>query len=43
LVRRLRDMDVFGHSIKVNYKSSESYQSLLGGLLTLAVYSLTLI
>lgn len=43
LSKRLRDLDSFGHAIKVNYRGKETYNSVLGGLLTLIAYSLTLV
>ena len=41
--RLLRSVDTFGHPIKVNYSGEESYKSALGGLMTLLVYSLTIV
>ena len=41
--RLLRSVDTFGHPIKVNYRGEESYKSALGGLMTLLVYSLTIV
>ena len=39
----VRGLDNFGHSIKVNYRGEESFNSLFGGALTIVVYSLTLV
>ena len=41
--KRLRSVDIFGHPINLQYKGSASYQSLLGAVLTLAVYALTFV
>ena len=43
MLRLLRSLDTFGHPIKVNYKGEETYNSALGGILTLAMYALTLV
>mmetsp|Transcript_19717 Transcript_19717/g.26670 ORF Transcript_19717/g.26670 Transcript_19717/m.26670 type:complete len:104 (+) Transcript_19717:9-320(+) len=43
LKKSLRGIDAFGHKIAVNYKGEESYKSQLGGVLTILVYTLTLI
>ena len=42
LKRYLRGIDAFGHEIRVNYKGEESFNTALGGMLTLAVKALTL-
>ena len=39
----VRSLDKFGHSIKVNYRGEESFNSFFGGVLTIVVYSLTLV
>ena len=43
LAKFLKDCDVFGHPISVYYKGEETYPSVLGGVLTVAVQILTLI
>ena len=43
LLGKLRGIDTFGRPIRTNFKGSESHKSLLGGLLTLTVYVLTMI
>ena len=43
LRKLVRGLDRFGHQIKVNYKGEETYNSSLGGIITVAVYALTLI
>ena len=35
--------DIFGHKIGVHYKGKDTYQTRLGALFTLAVYSLMLV
>ena len=39
----VRSIDLFGHPIKVNYKGKHEYSSLLGGLISILAYSLTLV
>ena len=39
----VREVDGFGHQIKLNYKGDEAYKSAFGGTVTLAIYALTLI
>ena len=39
----VRSLDNFGHSIKVNYRGEESFNSFFGGVMTIMVYSLTLV
>ena len=39
----VRSVDAFGHDIKMNYRGEESYNSLLGGIITMGVYALTLV
>ena len=43
LARFIKDFDVFGHPISVYYKGEETYQNMLGGILTVLVQILTLI
>ena len=42
-LKLVRGVDAFGHDIKMNYKSEESYNSVLGGIITIGVYVLTLV
>ena len=42
LRRAIRQFDDFGHPIHLTYKGSETYQSLLGGIISIAVMSFTL-
>ena len=42
LKRYLRGIDAFGHEIRVNYKGEESFNTALGGMLTIVVKALTL-
>lgn len=41
--RFVRGLDDFGHPIQVNYKGEETFQSLLGSVLTIVVQVLTVI
>ena len=41
--RLLRHLDVFGHRVSLNYKGNETYTTVLGGVLSIIVYGLTLI
>ena len=43
LLGKLRGIDTFGYPIRTNFRGSETHKSLLGGLLTLTVYVLTII
>ena len=42
LFRMLRKFDDYGYPIQVNYKGEATYQSFLGGMLTLLVNVMTL-
>ena len=42
LRRILRSLDDFGHPITLTYKGEETYQSCLGGIITLVVSAFTL-
>lgn len=42
LKRYLRGIDAFGHEIRVNYEGEESFNTTLGGVLTIVVKALTL-
>ena len=41
--RFLRNRDSFGHSITLVYKGRDTYNSVVGGILTLLVQALTLV
>ena len=43
LSERFQALDIFGHPIGVNYKGNSTFQTKLGALFTLAVYSLIII
>ena len=40
---RLRDIDIYGHSVNVNYKGRDTYKTSIGGILTIATFIFTLI
>ena len=42
LRKAIRLFDDFGHSIKMTYKGSETYQSLMGGVISIAVMTFTM-
>lgn len=39
----VRGFDRFGHEVKVSYQGSEYYKTMLGSIVTFAVYTLVLI
>ena len=39
----LRGRDSFGHTVKLVYRGSETYNSVIGGIMTLLVKALTLV
>ena len=41
--RFLRNRDLFGHAITLEYKGSDTYNSVIGGILTILVQVLTLV
>ena len=43
LTNFIRDRDIFGSSFGVNFKGRDTYQTLLGSLFTLGVYTLMLV
>ena len=42
LLEIFKDVDIFGHPIRINYKGSDTYKTKLGAFVTLLTYALIL-
>ena len=40
LLELFKDVDIFGHPIKINYRGSDTYKTKLGAFVTLLTYAL---
>ena len=43
IVNLIVNQDIFGHAIKVNYRSSDTFKTSLGAFCTIATYTLIII